>query len=82
MSSHAMTTGSSFAQWQVQWAPYSRQVMSSMVGSVEVAFGSIEVVPPSIDRAGQHGKRMAALRRLRSKFLPLLMLLPPGPIIS
>ena len=32
MSSHAMTGGSLFAQQQVQWAPYSWLVMSSMVG--------------------------------------------------
>ena len=40
MFSHAMTGSSSFAQSQVQWAPYSWLVMSSMVGLVEVAFGS------------------------------------------
>ena len=37
-------------------------VMSSIAGPVEVVFGSVEVVPPSIGRAGQHGRKMATLR--------------------
>ena len=74
--------GNSFAQWQVHLASYSWLVMSSMAGPVEEVFGSVEVVPPSIGRAGQHGRKMATLWWLWSKFLPLLMLLPPGPIVS
>ena len=62
MSSHAMMGGNLFAQQQVQSASYSWPVMSSMVGPVEEAFGSIEVVPPSIGRAGWHGRKMATLR--------------------
>ena len=48
MSSHAMMSGSSFAQQRVQWAPYSWLVMSSMVGPVEVAcrFGPQRIILP------------------------------------
>ena len=82
MSSHAMTSGSSFTQQQVQWAPYSWPVMSSMVGPMEVVFRSIEVTPPSIGRAGWHGGKMATFQQLRSEFLLLPTLSPPGPIVS
>ena len=77
-----MRSGSSFTQQQVQWAPYSWLVMSSRVRPVEVACRSVEVMPPSMDRAGQHGRKMATLRWLRSEFLSLMTLLPPGPIVS
>ena len=81
-SSHAMRSGSSFSQWRVQWAPYSWPVMSSMVRPVEVVFRSIEVMPPSIGRAGWHGRKMATLRWLWSEFLPLMTVSLPGPIVS
>ena len=53
-----------------------------MTGPVEGLFGSIEAAPLPIGRAGWHGRKMATLQWLWSKFLPLLTLLPPGPIVS
>ena len=62
--------------------PYSWSVIFSITGPVEKIFRIIEVAPSSIDRAGQCGGRMAAIRQLWSKFLPLSMFLLPGSIGS
>ena len=45
-----------------QSTPYSLSMMSSIVGPAEEAFGSGEVVPPSIGRTGLCGRKMAALQ--------------------
>ena len=63
-------------------ASYSQSVISSITGPVEKIFELIEVAPSSIDRAGWHGRKMATIQWLWSKFLPLLMFLLPGPIVS
>ena len=71
-----MASGNSSAQWQVQWAPYSWPVTSSIIGLME-ASGSGKVALLSIG-----GRKMVPLHQPQSKFPPLLMLLPSGPIVS
>ena len=75
-SSHAMASGNSSAQRQVQWTPYSWLVTCSIIGPVEVS-GSIEVALLSVG-----SRKMVPLHRPQSKFLPPLTLLPFGPIVS
>ena len=61
---------------------YSWLVISSITGPVEKIFRHVEVAPSSIDWAGQWGGQTATLWWFQSKFLPLLMFLLPGPIVS
>ena len=67
---------------EFQLASHSWSVMSSIIKPVDEMFGSAEVAPPTICRAGWCGGKMATLWWLRSKFLPLPVLLPLGPILS
>ena len=61
---------------QFQLASYSWPVTSSMIGPME-ASGSGKVALLSIG-----GRKIVTLRQPRSKFPPLLTLLPSGPIVS
>ena len=65
-----------------QLISYSRSVISSITGPMEKIFGHVEVAPSSINRAGQCGRKTAALWQFWSKFPPLSTFSLPGPIVS
>ena len=61
---------------------YSQLVISSITGPVEEIFRLVEVAPSSINRAGWHGRRTAAIQWFLNKLLLLLMFPLPGSIVG
>ena len=61
---------------------YSRSVISSITVPKEKIFGHAEVAPSLASRMVWCARKMAAIRQFLSKFLPLLMFLLLGSIVS